>query len=127
MPSPPYANATHQSQEMVVVRRYSNTPYIPKGMSHSLYQDVGTLSGATSSAQFPLEWLHLHQLIPFTRTEVLLLQEEGEERLEMYPYHPEIMWESLEEEHHLSVSISLFASMSAPPPHLEEGTQTEGG
>ena len=28
---------------MVVMRRYSNTPYIPRGMSHLLNLDVGTL------------------------------------------------------------------------------------
>ena len=37
---------------MVVVRRYSNTPYIPRGMSCSLYLDVDTLSGGAASAQF---------------------------------------------------------------------------
>ena len=42
---------------VVVVRRYSNIPYIPQGMSHSLNLDVGTLSGGTSSAQFPLDQL----------------------------------------------------------------------
>ena len=65
---------------MVVVRRYSNTPYIPRGMSHLLYHDKGNLSRGTSSAQFPLDRLHLCQLIPFSRTELLLPHEEGEER-----------------------------------------------
>ena len=44
---------------MVVVRRYSNTPCIPWGMSHSLYLDVDNLSGCASFAQFPLDRLHL--------------------------------------------------------------------
>ena len=43
------------------------------------------------------------------------------------PHLPEILWESSEEEHCLSDPISLSVPMSAPPPHLEEGTQTEGG
>ena len=37
---------------MVVVRNYSNTPYIPRGTSHSLYLDMGTLSGGMFSTQF---------------------------------------------------------------------------
>ena len=119
----------HNSSEpnMVVVRRYSNTPYIPWGMSHLLYLDVGTLSGGASSTWFPLDRLCLWWLILFSRTEVLLPCEEGEERLEMYPHLPEILWESSEEEHCLSDLISLLVPMSAPPPHLEEGNQTEGG
>ena len=111
---------------MVVVRRYSNTPYIPKGMSHSLYLDVDTLTGGTTSTQFPLDRLCLHQLLPFNRTEVLLPCGEGKERLETYPHLPEILWEGSEEEHHLSDPISLLVPMLAPPLHLEEGTQTEG-
>ena len=54
---------------VVVVRRYSNAPYIPWGTSHSLYLDRSTLSGGASSAQFPLYQPCLHQLIPFSRTE----------------------------------------------------------
>ena len=112
---------------MVMVRRYSNTPYIPQGMSCSLYLDMGTLSGGTSSAQFPLDRLCLCWLITFSRTDVLLTHEEGEERLEMYPHLPEILWDSSEEEHHLSDPSSLSVSMLTLPPHLEEGTQMEGG
>ena len=83
--------------------------------------------GGDSSGQFPLDRLHLHWLIPFSRTEMLLPCEVGEERLEMYPHLSEILWESLEEEHHLSDLISLLVPMSAPPPHLEEEIQMEGG
>ena len=79
---------------VVVVRIYSNTAYIPRGTSCSLYLDMGSLSGGTSSAQFPLNGLYLHWLIPFTRSELLLPHEEGEERLETYPHLPEILWES---------------------------------
>ena len=42
---------------MVVVRRYSNTPYIPKGMSHALYLDMGTFPRGTASVQFPTDRL----------------------------------------------------------------------
>ena len=52
----------HNSSEpsVMVVRRYSNIPYIPRGMSHSLFLDMGTISGGTASAQFPLDKLCLH-------------------------------------------------------------------
>ena len=82
--------------------------------------------GGASFTQFPLDRLHLCQLIPFSSTEVLLPHEEGEERLETYPHFPEILWESSEEEHSLSNLIALLVPTSAPPPCLEEGTQMEG-
>ena len=106
---------------VVVVRRYSNTTYMPQGMSHSLYLDVGTLSGCTSSAQFPLDRLCLCWLIPFSRTEVLLPPKEGEQSQEMNPHLPEIMLESVEEKHCPSDPISLSVPMFTSPPHLEEG------
>ena len=40
---------------MVVVNRYSNTPYIPWGTTHSLYLDVGTFPGGVTSTQLPLD------------------------------------------------------------------------
>ena len=62
---------------VVVVRRYSNTPYIPRRMSHSLYLDIDTLSGGITSTQFPLDRLHLHWLLSLNRTKVLLPCKEG--------------------------------------------------
>ena len=43
------------------------------------------------------------------------------------PPHPEFLWDSLDEEHHLSNPFSLSVSPLAPPPQLEESTQAEGG
>ena len=43
------------------------------------------------------------------------------------PHLPGILWESSEEEHHLSDLISLSVPMSVPPQCLEEGTQMEEG
>ena len=54
------------------MRRYSNTPYIPRETSHSLYLDMTCLSGGVASAQFSLDRLHLCWLLPFSKTEVLL-------------------------------------------------------
>ena len=110
---------------MVVVRRYSNTPYILRGMSHSLYLDVGTFSEGVASAQFPLDRLHLCWLLPFSKSEVLLPYEVEEERLETYPHLPEFLWDSLDEEHHLSNPISHSVPPLAPLLPLEECTQTE--
>ena len=95
-------------------------------MFHLLYLDVGTLSGGAPSAQFELDRLCLHWLIPFSRTEVPLPCEGGE-RLKTYSHLPVILWKSSEGEHHLSCPIFLSVSMLAPPPCLEEGIQTEGG
>ena len=96
-------------------------------MSHLLYLDVDTLSGSAFSAQFPLDKLCLCWLIPFARSDVLLPHGEEEENLDVYPHLSEILWESSEEEHHLSNPISLSVPMSATPPHLEEDNQMEGG
>ena len=42
----PYINVTYQSQAWFVVRRYTNTSYIPWETSLFLYLDMSTLSGA---------------------------------------------------------------------------------
>ena len=52
---------------MVVVRRYTKTPYIPWESSCLPYLDMSTFSGGTYSAQFPLDWLHLWRLLPLLR------------------------------------------------------------
>ena len=76
-------SALHQhdspEQSVALVRRYTKTPY-------TLYLDVSTLSRDTSSTHFPLDWLHLCRLVPFSDTEVVLLQEEGEIGLKMFPH-----------------------------------------
>ena len=116
----------HNSSDpnVVVVRRYSITPYIPRGMSHALYLDVGTFSWDVAFTQFPLDRLHLCQLLPFSESEVLLPHKMGEECLKTYPHLPEFLWDRSEEEHHLSDSISLSIPLPAPVLLLEECTQT---
>ena len=44
----------HDSSEpsVVVVRRYSNTPYVPRGMSNALHLDIGSFFGGIASTQF---------------------------------------------------------------------------
>ena len=112
---------------VVVVRRHSNTPYIPRGTSHPFYLDMDIFSRGIASTLFPVDTLCLCHLLPFSKSEVLLPHEVGEEGLETYPHLPEFLWDSLDEEHHLSNPIYLSISLPAPPLPLEEGTQTEGG
>ena len=111
---------------VVVVRRYTSTPYIPWGTSCFLYWDVGTLWGA-SSVQFPLDWLHLCGILPFLGMECLLPCEEGEVGLKLYPFSWELLWKSSKEEHCLSDPVLLSIPLLALHPHLEESTQTGGG
>ena len=88
-------SALHQCDSLepsvVVVRRYTNTPYIPRRFSHFLYLDISTLSGGTSSAQFPLGQLCLCRLLPYSDTEVVLPWEEGEVGLHVFPYFLEAL------------------------------------
>ena len=69
-------SALHQCNSLepsvFVVRRFTNTPYIPQGSSCLPYLDMNTLSEGASSAQFPLDQLYLHRLLPFPDTEVVL-------------------------------------------------------
>ena len=62
---------------VVVIRRYPNTPYIPRGTSCSLYLDVGPFLGGIASTQFPLDRLNLCQVLSFSESEVLLPHEVG--------------------------------------------------
>ena len=97
---------------VVVVKRCTNTPYIPQGTFCLLYLDVSTLSWGASSTQFLLDHLHLWRLLPYSRTEVLLPCEV-------------VLWKSSEGEHCLSGPVSRLIPSSPLFPHLEESTQTE--
>ena len=71
---------------VVVVRRYTNTPFIPWGFSCPLYLGRSTFPGDASSTQFPLDQLCLCRLLPFSDTEVVLLWEEEEMGLKVLPH-----------------------------------------
>ena len=109
-----------------MVRRYINTPFIPQGTSRLLYLDVSDLPRDASSAQFPLNHLHLQKLLPYSKTEVLLPHEEGEIGYRTYPLSQEVLWKCSKESCHLSNPVSLSMPSPAPAPHLEEGVQMEG-
>ena len=68
---------------------------------------MGALSKDIASAKFHLDRLHLCWLLPFSKTEVLLPIKLAEEGLKTYPHLPGFLWDSLEEDHHLSGPISL--------------------
>ena len=104
---------------------YNNTPYIPQGISHLVYLDVSTLSEGASSAQFPLDWLCVCRLLPFSETEVVLPREEGEVGLKVFSHSQEVLWQSSEEEHHFSDPVLLSVPFSTLLPHQEEVTQME--
>ena len=125
-------SALHQQQHssepsMVAVGRYSDTPYIPWGIIHSLYLDMGTFSGGFTLAQFPLDKLHLWWLLPISRTGVFLPCKVGEEGLEIYLHLPDFLWDGLGEEHHLFNPIPLSVTPLTTPSQLEENTQTRKG
>ena len=108
-----------------MVRRYTNNPYIPQGTYHFLCLDVSTLSRGASSTQFPLDWLHLCRLLPFSEAHVVLPCEEGEVGLKVYLHSQEVLWKSSEEKHHLPDLVFLLIPLSTLLPHQEQGTQME--
>ena len=69
-------SALHQHSSLqpsvVVVRRVHQHSLYPSRVSHVSYLYMSTLSEGISSAQFPLDQLHLHRLLPFSETEVVL-------------------------------------------------------
>ena len=109
-----------------MVRRYSNTPFIPHGTSRLLYLNVSDLPQGTSSTQFPLDCLCLQKLLPYSKNEALLPHEEGEKGYRTYPLSPEVLWKCCKEPNHFSNLVSLSMPLPAPPPDLEEGIQTKG-
>ena len=122
-------SALHQCDSlkpsMVVVSMYTNTLYIPWGTFHFLYLDVSTLYGGAFSAQFPLDCLHLHRLLPSSEAKVVLPQEEGEVGLKVFPHSWEVLWQSSGEKYHLSDLVLLSVCSSVLLSHQEEGTQME--
>ena len=101
---------------VVVVQRYTNSPYLPQGSFSFLYLYVITLSGGASSAQFPVDLLCLYRLLPYSDTKVVLPWEEEKEGLNVYPFFWETLWTSSEGEHYLSDPIPLSVSLLSPIP-----------
>ena len=102
-----------------MVRRYTNTPFIPQRASRLLYLDVSDILRGASSAQLPLNCLHLQKLLPYSETKVLLPCEEGETGYRTYPFSQEVLWKCFKELCYLSNPVSPSMPSPAPPTHLE--------
>ena len=50
---------------IVVMKIFTNSPYLPQGSFGFPYLDVTTLSVGVLTTQFPLAQLHLHRLPPY--------------------------------------------------------------
>ena len=87
---------------VVVVNVFTNSSHLPWGSFGPPYLDITTLSVGALTTQFPLAWLCLHRLLPYFPTQILLPWEKEGDGLKIYPVLMEILWESSEEEHHLS-------------------------
>ena len=87
---------------------------------------MGTFSGGTASTQFPLDRLHLQQLLPFT------LRCCYDMRWGKRGWRHTLISQSCYGIVQMRNTIFLILSpcqspQLAPPPQLEEGTQTKGG
>ena len=110
-----------------VVRIFANSHYLLWGSSSFLYLDVTTLSSGALTAQFPLDQLCLWQWLSYSPTLVILLHEAEDKELKFYPIHQEMLWESSEEDLHLSDPILLLGPPSPFFIHQEESSGTEEG
>ena len=64
---------------VVVVKIFTNCPYFPWGVFWALsLLDIATPPEGASTIQSPLSWLHLHQLLLYSLTQVILPKETGE-------------------------------------------------
>ena len=75
--------------------------------------------------QFPLTWLCICRLLPFLSTQFILLHENVEEELKVYPFLWEALCESSKDDHCLSDPVLLLVPPSSFHPHQEESSQTE--
>ena len=107
---------------VVVMKIFGNSPYLPWGPSSFLYLDITALSLGAFTTQFPLYCLYFWQLLPYSLTQVVLPHEEEDEELKVYPFLQEALWESSEEEHHLSDPVLLLVPPSPFSLHQEESS-----
>ena len=96
---------------IVVVKIFTNSPYLWQGSFGFPYLDITTLSVGMPTAQFPLAWLCICKLLPYSSTWVILQCKKEGEGLKVYPFLQEALWESSEEDHYLSDPMLL----SVPP------------
>ena len=86
---------------IVVVKIFTNSPYLPWGPFSFPYLDITTLSVGTLTTQFPLAQVHICRLLPFSSPQVALLCKKDDKELKVYPFLQEALWENSKEDHHL--------------------------
>ena len=87
---------------LVVGKIFTNLPSGPQGSLGFPYLDVTTLPMDAATTQFPLIQLHLHRLLLYSSTQVILLHEKEGDRLNIFPFLKEALLESSGEGHCLS-------------------------
>ena len=60
-------------------------PFLCGGSFGSPYPAITILSAGTLTTQFPLAWLHLHRLLPYSSTQIILPQEKEEDAAKNLP------------------------------------------
>ena len=124
-------SALHQCDSpepsVVVVRKYISTPYIPLRVLLFPYLDMSTLSGDTSSAQFPLDWLHLHKIAPLLWHQGGLDLRRGRDGVESVSPFPRGSMAKLRRGALPLLPDFIVGPFIGPSPHQEEGIQMEGG
>ena len=115
-------------QPALVVRKiFTNSPYFPWGSFGLPYMDVGTLPEGVSTIQFPLFQLHLHWLLLYSPTQVILPKEKEGNELMVTLIIKEALWDSSVEDHHMSSLVPLSAPAAPPCPNKDESSQTDKG
>ena len=104
----------------VVVKIFTNLPYLLWGSFGSPYLDKTTSWGGASTTQFLLAHLHLCRLLPYSSSQVILAWENEGDGLKVYPF---LLQESSEEDHHLSHTVPLSVSIISPHSNIDESSQ----
>ena len=115
---------------MVMMKIFTNSPYIPQGSFGLSFLDVATLLEGASTIQFPLPQLHLCQLLLYSSTQVILPKKEKEaNELKITLITQQTLWESSIEEHHVSSLVLLLLPQLVPATSLityeDRGAQTD--
>ena len=87
--------------------------------------DITTISASTLTTQFTLALLHLCRLFPYSPIWVILLQGKEGDGLKIYPVLMETLWESSEEEHHLSPPLPLSVLIISSHSNRDASMQTK--
>ena len=101
---------------VVVVKIFTKSHYLPWGSFRYRYLDITTLSVGTLTTQFSLAQLQLYRLLLYSPSQIILPWETEGDGLKIYPVLMQTLWESSEEEHHLSLLCHCHSPLSPPIP-----------